>query len=252
MNVTDLTLGSWYFAESDTSEVDHPSDTTMHTITRKVLFRPDLDAIKALPANARRISTLTIKVLDGATSVTETTFEVTLDFGKPTLTLSAVTQTINEGDTAQFKVTANLDPGPNEIRVNYTPTETGTNFLDSTDGASGTVRMVNLNFTKTSGQAEWTDTFTMNTQLDNIDGTSGTISVAINPSTGNLKYLTPQTPTPAVITINDIEVPEISIAAPTSNEIQPGRDAVFRLSSNIRSNKILCYDLFQAQQQKIY
>ena len=88
----------------------------MHTITRKVLFRPNLDAIKALPANARRISTLTIKVLDGATSVTESTFEVTLDFGKPTLTIAAVTQTINEGDVAQFKVTANLDPGPNEFK----------------------------------------------------------------------------------------------------------------------------------------
>ena len=236
--VTDLTFGSWYFAETDTTNVASTNDMDKHTITRKVLFRPNLDAIKALPVNARRISTLTIKVLDGATSVTETTFEVSLDFGKPTLTIAAVTQTINEGDVAQFKVIANLDPGPNEIRVNYTPTETGTNFLDTTAGASGTARTVRLNFTKTSGQAEWTDTFTMNTRLDNIDGASGTISVAINPAAGNLKYLTPQSPTPAVITINDIEVPEISISAPIpptngNHQLQPGSNLLYRLSSNI-------------------
>ena len=77
--VTDLTFGSWYFAENDTSTDISTNDMTKHTIKRKVLFKPNLDAITALPVNARRISTLTIKVQDGANSVTETTFEVTLD-----------------------------------------------------------------------------------------------------------------------------------------------------------------------------
>ena len=64
MNVTDLTLGSWYFAISNTTGVDLPSDTTMHTITRKVLFRPNLTNIKALTTASTRTSTLTITVND--------------------------------------------------------------------------------------------------------------------------------------------------------------------------------------------
>ena len=86
----------------------------------------------------------------------------------------------------------------------------------------------------------------MNTRnADNIVTSDGSISVEISPAAGNLKYIISQTPTPVAIAIQDIDIPEISIAAPNRPPYgqkptterglhRPGSDLVFKLSSNIR------------------
>ena len=87
--VTDLTLGSWYFAENNTaSPVADGIDSDHLLVARKILFKPKTDAIANLPAGATRTSTITVSVGDGTTMSlhsqcvdTSNTFSVTINRG---------------------------------------------------------------------------------------------------------------------------------------------------------------------------
>ena len=86
--ITDLTLGSWYFAENDTAPpVADGIDSNHLLVSRRILFRPKTDAIANLPAGTST-STITVSVGDG-TTMSSNTFSVTINrVNTPALTIS--------------------------------------------------------------------------------------------------------------------------------------------------------------------
>ena len=248
--VENLSLGSWYIADSNISSSVNQFDNNLQTIARRVLFRPKISAITALPPNSIRTAKITINFSRSGHTIRTATYSVRIETtDKPTLSISAVTPVVAEGDPAQIKVTTTLNPGTDPISLKYTPTETGSDYLDVTAGASGTSRTINLNFTKTANIDEWTEVFNLDTRAaDGSVADNGTISVVLDPTLpplANLTYLA--SITPVTITVNNIdqpaveetaEIPEISIEAPNRSSLgnhQPGDNLMFNLTSSVRS-----------------
>ena len=233
---TNFTFGSWYFAEANTSfTVDDFVDTNFQKLSRKIVFRPNLTAISSLQMNSIRKSTMTIHIIRGGQTIKSNSLTVTMrKTDIPEFSITAVHNIVDEGGVAQFKVTTNQDPGTEAIQVIFTPTETNSNYLDTSAGTSGVSRTVDLTFTKTQDEMEWTDTFNLAMRaIDNVDADNGTISVILNNTTGSvddIKYR--PSLTPAEVTVIDLNTPVISIA--NAPQTHGGLDINFTLTADIQ------------------
>ena len=225
-----LDLGTWYFEETDHTTSAYLNGTEFHTVTRRFQFRPNSTFIGNLNAGEVRYSTLTVKTLSGSDTISSQTFTIAIYRSDlPNFKISIANSTINEGENAEFTITADKAP-PNSVTISYTPTNTVGNFLS---GTADSPRQATLtNFTKTSGVDEWTDTFTVAMRANNnTDETHGIVTVALNPST--TIYTTATAPdNSATVSITDLSTPSISIAA--APNIVEGQFARFTVSSDIQ------------------
>ena len=140
-----LTLGKWYFAEDDNANPVSLSSYT--TVGRKITFIPDATAVNGLSAGDVRYATITVSTMRSSNVIKTETFTVAI-YGAmlPVFKISAVTDSINEGGTAQFKITTDSDPGTTTHAVTYTPTNTKGSFLKSAD-LNTSKSISNLTFT---------------------------------------------------------------------------------------------------------
>ena len=150
----------------------------------------------------------------------------------PTLTIHNVAVSTNEGSAANIVVRASENP-KRTLRFNYTPTETNTTYLtpidqDSSSKGSGTSRYVDLIFTQATPNSSdpWLATIAMATQQ--AVGLEGTISVQLVAGAG----YTVGSPDTATVTVDDISIPELSIAY-VETETLAGKDAKFEVTSDI-------------------
>ena len=216
---TNLNYGSWYFAEDNSSTpVVSVVDSGFHTITRKVLFRPTVSALTSLTAGSTRRSILTLKVQDGAETISTTSFTITMQrVDKPVYTLTAASTSINEGEQlARLTIAVDRDPAGSTVNLQYTPTQSAGAYLNVSPGASGLPRPVGAiaTWTPTPGKDEWTAPLNVSLNArDNANNGDGTISIAlVNPGT-SATYIA--NTTPVVLTILDQDIPELSIVAPS-------------------------------------
>ena len=147
------------------------------------------------------------------------------------------------GVTAQFKITADKDPGSAPITVNYVPTNTIGNYLEESNDQDGNSRMsgvsrsVDVLFEQTPGQNEWTGTFDVAMRnIDNIDAAHGMVTVVLDPITGpvtSATYTTALAPdnTAKTVIIHDQDTPIISIT-PAPN-IVSSQNAEFTINADI-------------------
>ena len=161
---------------------------------------------------------LEITITSNSNTIETDTLEYFLNI--PIFSISAVTDSVNEGGTAQFKVTSNINPGTNPISVKVRPTDTVGDYLKAADGASGDQRTEMLRFqeiTLQSGETEYSAMFDVNMRMiDNANTAPGTITVELNPNTeATLEkfYLVAASPNnSASVTIIDQNTPQITIA----------------------------------------
>ena len=233
---SDLTLGSWYVEESSgLTPTDYQADSNYHTITPKINFKPNGAAIYALEEDAVRFSTLKIDIKGGSDPATAPTFSsntITVAIYRsdlPNFKISIVNSTINEGQNAEFTITADQNPG-SSATINYTPTNTVGDFLRVSDGASGSSRSASVNFTAQNNNT-WTAPLTVNMRNNNnTDDTHGKVTVLLDPSTTN--YTTATAPdNTASVSITDLITPTITIAQ--APEIVQGQLARFTLTSDV-------------------
>ena len=155
------------------------------------------------------------------------------DLTVPTITIADAPD-ITPTQMAQFTLTADTQPWQ-ALAIRFTPTETGSNFLDPTGGASGSERITDpaITFTAQSGgSTPITGTLSIPTIADNAN-TRGTINIellgdsnATDPSYMIAGDATANTKTVIVRTIAEITISN----AP---ETIAGEEAVFTLTSNI-------------------
>ena len=98
------------------------------------------------------------------------------DRNTPTISIAAAPDIV-EGQFARFKVTSDIEPWK-PLGIRYTPTESSTEFLDTTNGASGTTRVANPAVTFTPEGNSFTGTLLVPTQVDS-DMDTGTITVQL-------------------------------------------------------------------------
>ena len=238
---TNLTLGTWYFEESDGSSTSDQVDANFHIETRQFKFKPNATNIRNLSAGSVRYSTITIATTSGSNTTNMETMTIAIYRAElPNFTISVVNSSINEGDSARFKITADKDPGTSPITISITPTNTAGNYLEESNDSNGNSRMsgdsrsVPVTFTQTPGQNEWTSTFDIAMRnIDNKDADHGLVTVVLDPITGSITSAT-YTTTPdnsASVQIVDQDVPKISIA-PAAN-IVANQNAEFTLTTDI-------------------
>ncbi len=215
-----LTLGKWYVEEgSNVTEVMDMVDSNFHTITPKFSFKPDIDEIKMLSSTAIRKSTLTIKTVSGMDTIVTQELIVTISRGNlPIFSIEVVTNIVDEGGTAQFKIVSNRDPGTGTFTVGYTPTHTGENHIDETmGGASGTSRELR-DFTfstitlPSGGGTEYSKTFNIELRDDDSTDTGpGTITVMLGSGSVSGYIVATGADSSAVVRIKDANTPTITI-----------------------------------------
>ena len=156
-----------------------------------------------------------------------------LEIPVPELTVITRTPAVNEGSPAEIIIEASENPRQ-PVAFSYTPTETGSTYLVPThEGVaktSGQTREVELTFvqdTNVSGDP-WRATLSVATQQ--AEAVSGTISVVIDPPSVGEKY-TVGAANSASVTVNDVSVPELSIA--NASETLAGSNAQFVVTSSI-------------------
>ena len=231
----DLMMGTWYFAEADTTTTTDPVDTNFQTHSRQVLFKPNLTNIKNLPDGDIRKSKLTITIQnDSDEDVATTTFEVTIEKRRiPILSFSIANATVtateggDQNGEMKFIVSANFYPGASTTNVKYTLSETGTNFL-----ATPISNNADLTFHATNFSAEIP--VALRDPDDNNTG-PGTIEITLDAPTFESLYTIDPNNNSATATIVDTLLPDVSIkdVSPTFN----GTDIVITLeSTNPTSN----------------
>ena len=216
-----LAYGSWYVEEgADVDTVADTVDSGFHTYSPQFVFKPDIDAIIALPTQSIRTSTLTITTMSGSDSITTESITITITrLDIPILSIEAISETINEGDTLMYRITANERPTNPRITINVTPTDTEAAHIDSNViSGSGVSRPIDLEFTNPSGT--WTSqTFSVALKTDDgVDTGRGAVTVLMDPITLNLQseYGIAASPdNSAVIRIRDTNRPTITIADAT-------------------------------------
>ena len=88
---TNLTLGKWYFEESDATTTEIPGHTESSIVTRNFRFVPDDSAIGGLTGGEVRYSTITVKVMRSSNVVSTESYTVSIyKADKPVFTISAV------------------------------------------------------------------------------------------------------------------------------------------------------------------
>ena len=100
------------------------------------------------------------------------------DLSKPEISIAPASAIVST-DNAEFTLTADIVPWQ-PLAIKYTPSESGSSYLDTTDGASGTERTADpkIEFTATGSGTEATGTLIIPTIAD-TNATSGTISVQL-------------------------------------------------------------------------
>ena len=232
---SDLTYGSWYLAVDNTDVTPDPANSDYHTASRKFVFKPNSDNINALQSGELRTSTLTVKTIRGTDTINTATFTITIRKStKPNFTISAVTATIDEGGTAMFEVESDLDPGPNEIVLNYKPFNTTGEYLAA--GLHNVTQQARLTLTNPPGGDDvWTDRFSVAMRTDNLhrdqDTEPGTVTVTLEPVASDAAFTIATAPgNSAAVTVNDLTTPVITIAdAPRTIA---GRNAEFTLTAD--------------------
>ncbi len=224
----DLDYGFWYVQEgADVATVADPVDSGFHTYSPQFLFKPNIDAIIALPTQSVRTSTLTITTMSGSDSISTESITVTITrLDIPVLSIEAVNvnSTVDEGGRAMFRVRANEEPTDKTITINVTPTDTEAAHIDPVavsnsggSGASGVPRPIPLTFTDPSGTDTWiSNTFEVKLKaVDSSDTGRGTVTVVMDPIMLDLssEYGLAASPNnSAVVRIRDSMRPTITIA----------------------------------------
>ena len=230
-----LTLGKWYFAEADTDTITIPGYSTDTIASRKITFIPDATAINGLGTGDVRYATITVKTMRSSTEIDSETFTVAIYKAmKPVFSIEAVTDSVNEGGTAQFKVTTNTDPDINVTHsAMFTPKNVKGTYLKTAD--VDTSKPVDLTFTADQAQnpTSWTsNTFDLELRTDNsTDEENGIITVSLDRASGSISSATFTTDpnNTALVTVKDLTVPTITFENATG--IQAQADAVFTLTA---------------------
>ena len=236
---TNLSLGSWYFAEDNSTTF--LNETVLESIQRKILFKPNLAAIKALSANETRFSRITVSIKRKAATLTTQQFTVNMTRKIfPSFSITAVNSTIDEGGTAQFKISSDRNPGTTAITIPYTLTNsTGTYYTIPNDDAGNPQTSISKSASVpfTPDGNVWSGTFQLSLRAkDNIDEPDGMISVVLTQTDASntaTKYVVSTVPSEdrAAVTIKDLTTPVITIS-PNIN-VFSSLDAKFTLTSDI-------------------
>ena len=223
-----FTYGNWYFEEvAAGNTAGDPVNTDFHSITSKIRFRPDTNAIKAIGPNNEHKSELKITIKDGATVIATET--ITIELSRPTgqiLTITAVNSTVDEGSSnAIFEITSTQQTGQ-PFSLYYTVTDPG-GYVHPTNSPA-TIRFQN----------SYTDRFTLPLRTRNNedeDDNTVQIEIILNPSNSGA-YARGATRT-ATITVKDIDVPRITIRnAPDTPSTLPAK---FEIRSDIEPKEPL-------------
>ena len=183
--------------------------------------------------------TNTVKNYKLSTETAKRTGTVTVDVTPiPELSIANAT-TVSEGTAATFTITATKNPR-RSMSIRITPSETGTNFLDTTAGDSGEIRnLTNINFTQADSSAPWTVDIEIPMRAqDNKDSDHGTITITINDPVANTAtvaddYTVAASPANvASVTVQDLDVPTITIES--AKETLAGNKAKFKLTAHIQ------------------
>ena len=217
-----LTLGKWYFAEADNASPVSLSGYT--TVKRKITFIPDASAVNGLNAGDVRYATITVSTMRSSIVVKTETFTVAI-YGAmlPVFKISAVTDSVIEGGTAQFKITTDSDPGTTSHAVTFTPKNTKGSFLKTAD-LDASKSISNLTFTPDQQQnpTSWTSN-TIDLELrtnNNTDEDHGIIAIKLDRPSGSISSATFTTDPNSVATIavKDQTVPVITFEKCTWNK----------------------------------
>ena len=145
---------------------------------------------------------------------------------------------VNEGAMAEINIMADMNP-KQPVKFSYTPTETGTTYLapiTADDGTtmlgSGTSREVELVFSQADSSPGSTDPWitTLRFMTQEAVALNGTITVVLDAPGADDKY-TVGKPDTAIVTVDDISIPELSIT--DALKTVAGSDAKFIVTSNI-------------------
>ena len=228
-----LDLGTWHFEGTNHTTNPYLNGTEFHTVTRRFQFRPDSTFIGNLRAGEVRYSTLTVKTLNGTDTISSQTFTIAIYRSDlPNFKISIANSTINEGETAEFTITADRNPGTSPVTIHYIPTNTVGSFLSGTSDSSTSKPVI----FQSQGSNTWTGTLEVETNNNSGDETHGVITVVLDESTTT--YTTATAPdNTASVSITDLSTPTISIAA--APDIVEGQFARFKVTSNIRPWKPL-------------
>ena len=132
----------------------------------------------------------------------------------PQVTITADPPSVTEGEDATFTITATPAP-TTAVTVNITITETG-NTLSGTPPA-----------TVTFSANETTATLTVATDDDNADEVASEVTAQLQSGTG----YTVGTPSSASVTVNDNDIPQVTITANTT-PVTEGTAATFTIRAN--------------------
>ena len=204
-----------------------------------VKFEPDVTGLNGV--SGKLVLELKITLTDSGSGMVEETDSLIYVLNVPTLSITAVNDTINEGESAQFTVTSSINPGSSPIGVKVTPKNTSGNFIDASDGASGMTRTEMLEFTASQDQNNntiYTDTFNVDTSAVDGDSPNGTITVELDPVSNlaaEINYSVDTTSDSATVTIKDVDVPIITIENAPS--IVASQMAEFPLTASIQPHE---------------
>ena len=159
--------------------------------------------------------TAQVQVGTGYTVGTPSSATVTVnDNDIPQVTITANTAPVTEGTAATFTITANPAPATAlTVNVNVTQTE---------DVLSGTPPS-----TITFNAKQTTATLTVATDDDNADEVASEVTAQVQVGTG----YTVGTPSSATVTVNDNDIPQVTITANTS-PVTEGTAATFTITAN--------------------
>ena len=140
-----------------------------------------------------------------------------VDVPQPTLTIADIATPVDEGEIANFVVTATENP-KQDLRITYTVENTSTNkFYHVSDGSNSEQKTGDFEFTDPDNDSVWTTTIPVQTQAIAGDVEHGSISVTLDSVTA----VHPATPAGSInadpdeksadVTVHDTTTPEISV-----------------------------------------
>ena len=175
------------------------------------------------------------------------------DISIPELSIADASRTIG-GEDAEFKITSNI-PFVGNLNVTYQPVETGTSFLDESDGPNGEDwsssedRTVPLNFALDG--TEYVATLAVDTINDDNSPAGGTINITLQDDSADPVTYTVSTATGAssaqVSMIRAVLVPTLTIA--DTEGVETGGRISLKVTSNATSASTITVR-YQASQER--
>ena len=199
-----------------------------------VEFRKDATAFMSI-SDKNIIAELEITITSASNTIETDTLTYFLNI--PTFSISAVSDSVNEGGMAQFKVTSDVNPGTDTYSVRFAPTNTVGDYLDVSAGASGIPRSESITFqanTIMGGGTEYSNTFPVNMrEIDNANTATGTVTVELYPiadAGGNKLYAVASAPNnSATVSVEDQNTPQLTIS--NAPDIVAGQNALFPITA---------------------